>query len=95
MIGRYIGTQSSIEIQLHQFFVALGKQFLCKDFTIKARCREDRAFWRPDACRQAAEPEYLVWLREQGEKTGIGKDGRIIIDEAYLRDGQSGMMTQQ
>ena len=23
---------------MHQFFVALGKQFLCKDFTIKARC---------------------------------------------------------
>ena len=39
--------------------------------------------------------EAVVWLREQGEKTGIGKDGRIIIDEAYLRDGQSGMMTQQ
>ena len=72
-------------------------------FTIKeetARCREGGAFWLPvdwlpDACRQTAEPEYLAWLREQGEKAGIGRDGRIIIDEAYLRDGQLGMMTQQ
>lgn len=65
-----------------------------------ARYREGRVFWLPvdwlpDAYRQTAEPEYLAWLRDQGEKAGIGKDGRIIIDEAYLRDSQLGMMTQQ
>ena len=45
--------------------------------------------WLPASLREHAEPDYLNWLREQDKEISIAKDGRIVIDEAYLADSHA------
>ena len=40
--------------------------------------------WLPDSIKERVEPAYIDWLKEQGKKINIGKDGTIVADKDYV-----------
>lgn len=43
--------------------------------------------WLPNTYRLTAGPDYLEWLQDRGERATIVRDGKIEIEENYLKIG--------